>query len=449
MAGNEKPVSGAAGQPQRLMTVPDGIALVIGMVVGVGIFKAPSIVAGAAGDTLSFILFWIAGGIASICGALVYAELSGRFPEAGGEYRFLARGISPGAAFVFAWARITVIQTGAIASVGFVLGEYAQQVLPLGKAGASVYAALAVIALTALNLAGTPQSKTLQKIMSGLLIAALVAVAVVAMFAPAPGAAAPAPPAAGIGLAMIFVLYAYGGWNEAAYLGGEVRDEQRSMVRILVGGIVVITAIYVLVNIGYVSALGLDGLRASKAIAADAMRAAVGAAAAIVVALIVCVAAASTMNAAILTGARTSYAFGRDFPMFGVLGRWREAGSTPQNALLLQGIISLALVLAGSFTQDGFSAMVAYTAPVFWTFFLLCGVALFVLRARHGAPTGFRAPFFPLVPIVFCAAAGFMLYSSVDWVGFSAYGPKFGNAVLAGIVVMALGIPLYFIARKR
>jgi APA family basic amino acid/polyamine antiporter len=439
--------STVAAAPRALLSVPDGMLLIIGMVVGAGIFKAPSIVAGNVSDGMQFALLWIAGGIASLCGALVYAELSGRFPETGGEYRFLQRAYGGGASFVFAWARMTVVQTGAIAAVAFVFGDYAQQVLPLGARGGAVYAALAVAALTAVNLVGTPHSKGLQKVLSATLFIALAAVALAGILGSGAPAAAAAKPAGGdIGLAMIFVLLTYGGWNEAAYIAGEVHEPRRNMVRILVGGILAITALYLIVNLGYYSALGLQGMRDSKAVAVDVMRLVAGGGSAVVIALLVCVSALTTMNAAIITGARTNYAFGRDVPMLGFLGTWRAAGSTPANALLLQGALTLVLVLAGSFTPDGFSAMVAYTTPVFWTFFLLCGIALFVFRAREGRPQAFRVPLFPLVPLVFCATCAYMLYSSVNYVRFAV---SFGNAVLAGIIVMALGIPLYYLAKGK
>jgi amino acid transporter len=344
---------------------------------------------------------------------------------------------------------MTVIQTGAIAAVSFVFGDYAQQILPLGATGAAIYAALGVLALTALNLAGTPQSKGLQKIMSATLMIALAAIALAGLLgpaAPAAVAAATKPVETNLGLAMIFVLLTYGGWNEAAYIAGEVREPHRNMIRILVGGILAITAIYLLVNLGYLAALGLAGMRESKAVAADLMRPLAGEPGALVVAFVVCVSALTTVNAAIITGARSNYAFGRDYAMFSRLGAWRESGSTPANALLLQGALSLLLVLAASFTPDGFSAMVAYTAPVFWTFFLLCGVALFIFRFRVGQSAGFRVPLFPLVPLVFCGTCAYMLYSSVNYVRFAV---SFGHAVLAGLVIMVLGIPLYLLAGRK
>jgi amino acid transporter len=266
---------------------------------------------------------------------------------------------------------------------------------------------------------------------------------------------APEKPAAGggslssFGFAMIFVLLAYGGWNEAAYLAGEVRDARRNMTRILVGGVLIVTALYLLVNLGYLAVLGHAGVKDSKAVAADVMRALAGDKAAVLVALLVCVSVLTTINAAIFTGARTSYAMGRDYPMFGLLGAWRDAGSTPANALVVQGVITLLLVAAGAATPDGFSAMVAYTSPVFWTFFLLTALTLFIFRAKGGEHPVFRVPGHPVVPTAFALMCAYMLYSSIDYVRNPDYGPKFGWAVGAGLLVMAAGIPLYFLSRKK
>ncbi|MDW8468409.1 MAG: APC family permease [Burkholderiales bacterium] len=439
--------------PRPMLSVADGVFLMIGMIVGVGIFKAPSVVAGASASGAEFLLAWLLGGVVSLCGALVYAELAARHPDTGGEYRFLERGLGRAVAFLFAWSRMTVIQTGAIVAVAFVFGDYASTLVPLGKHSAAIYAAIGVVAFTALNVAGTLPTKNLQRWMETVLIAGLLALAAAGLIAGAPGEPAPAAGGSGaFGLAMIFVLLTYGGWNEAAYLAGEVREPRRNMRKVLVIGIVAVTLLYLLVNLGYLAALGLSGMRESKAVAADVMKLVAGEAGAAAVALLVCVSALTTMNAAIFTGARTTWAFSRDFAAFGRLGRWRAAGSTPANALLLQGAISLVLVLAGAFTPDGFSAMVAYTSPVFWTFFLLTGLTLFVFRARETrgelAYPETRVPLFPLVPLVFVGACLYMLWSSVDYVRNPEYGPKFGAMVLAGLAVMAAGVAVYAFARR-
>jgi len=443
---DREPVSAA---PKPLLSVWDGIVLICGMVIGAGIFKAPSIVAGNTSSGSEFLLAWVLGGVVSLCGALVYSELAARYPETGGEYAFLSRGWGRGVAFVFGWARMTVIQTGAIAAVSFVFGDYASEIFRLGDKSSAIYAALGVVTLTLLNFAGTVESKILQKVMQVLLFAGLLFIGVAGLIAGGPAKQAAAASGGSFGLAMIFVLLTYGGWNEAAYLSGEVRDARRNMTRILIGGILTVTLLYLLVNVGYLAALGLEGMKQSKAVAADVMRAVTGDKGAVLLAIIVCLAALTTMNAAIFTGARTTYALGKDFALFRKLGMWREVGSTPANALLVQGAIALALVWAGSLTPDGFSAMVAYTAPVFWTFFYLTGTTLFLFRDRGGEAPAFRVPLYPHIPIAFAVMCAYMLYSSVDYIRNPDFGPKFGFAVLMGIAVMAAGIPLYLLARGR
>jgi amino acid transporter len=207
-----------------------------------------------------------------------------------------------------------------------------------------------------------------------------------------------------------------------------------------------VTALYLLVNLAYLAVLGHGGVKESKAVAADVMRAIAGDKGAVLLAILVCVSVLTTMNAAIFTGARTNYALGRDFRFFGGLGAWRESGSTPANALLLQGVISLILVAASALTPDGFTAMVAYTSPVFWTFFLLTAITLFIFRSRNPGAAGFRVPFYPIIPVAFCIACVWMLYSSINYVRFAV---QFGTPVVAGLVIMALGIPLYFLAKRR
>jgi amino acid transporter len=248
-------------------------------------------------------------------------------------------------------------------------------------------------------------------------------------------------------LALIFILLTYGGWNEAAYITAEVRDPRRNIVRALVIGILIVTVLYVLLNIAYLNVLGLDGMKASKALAADLMQATMGGAGAVVLSLIVMAAALSTLNATVFTGARTNYAVGRDYPIFAALGRWKEGSNAPVNALLLQGVIALALVLLSSTTPDGFETMVAYTAPAFWLFFMLTGISLFVLRRQSPAqPNPFRVPGYPFTPLLFIAMCAFMLWSSASYA--MSKDPGSIGAQL-GIAVLLAGIPLMLFARPR
>jgi amino acid transporter len=439
------------GQPRPTLSVFDAVAMIVGIVIGVGIFKAPSIVAGNVSGETAFIALWVIGGLISLVGALCYAELGSSHPNAGGEYHFLSKAYGSWLGFLFAWARMTVIQTGAIAAIAFVFGDYASTLLPLGAKSSAIYAALGVIGITALNVAGTSQSKWVQNVLTTALAFAVLAVVISGLTAaPAAPAAAPAPASGGTwfsGLALIFVLLTYGGWNEAAYLTAEMRDTRRNIVRALVIGIVVITVLYLLLNLAYLKALGLSGMQASRAVASDLMRASWGEGGAWLLGIVVVSAALSTLNATVFTGARTNYALGRDFVIFRALGRWNESASAPVNALLLQGAISLALVGLASFTPDGFQTMVAYTAPAFWLFFLLTGISLFLLRRQAPANADpFRVPLYPLTPLLFAGACAWMLYSSFNYA--MSLDPGSIGAMV-GIAMLASGVPVLMWARRR
>ncbi|MGQ0522579.1 MAG: APC family permease, partial [Betaproteobacteria bacterium] len=347
-AAAQQPAAGAAA-PRPTFGVLDASAMIVGIVIGAGIFKAPSIVAGSVANAEVFIALWVAGGIISLVGALCYAELGSAFPNAGGEYHFLNRAFGGGLAFLFAWARMSVVQTGAIAAIAFVFGDYATQLLPLGEKSSVVYAALAVTAITALNVLGSRESRLLQNVVTIALVGAILMVIVAGfLFGGSTPPAASAPSSASTPLfsqlALIFILLTYGGWNEAAYLTAEVRDARRNIVRALVLGLLTVTVIYVLLNLAYLNVLGLAGMKASQAVAADLMKATLGGAGVFVLSLIVVTASLSTLNATVFTGARTNYALGRDYAVFSALGVWKESSNTPVNALLVQGAVALLLV---------------------------------------------------------------------------------------------------------
>lgn len=457
MAGD--PLPAAAPRPGAVaptaaaaaLTVLDAVALTVGVVVGAGIFKLPSLVAGNVRTGDEALLLWLLGGVVSLIGALCYAELATAYPHTGGDYHYLRRAFGEGVAFLFGWARMAVIQTGSIALQAFLIGDYASEILRLGPVSSSVYAALVIVAVTAVNLAGIRQGRTAQKVLTAATVLGLAAVAVAGLFF-APAAAAAAPPtgesaaaAVGVspawGLAMVFVLLTYGGWNEAAYISAELRDVRRDMARALVWSIAAVTAIYLLANFAYLRGLGVGGVARSEAVAADLLRAAAGEPGARLVSLIISVAALSTINATVITGARSMQALGADHrqSVLGGLARWSESAGTPRAALIGQGVVALLLVLFGTLTRDGFATMVDYTAPVFWLFFLLVGVSLFVLRRKDAdRERPFRVPLYPLTPLLFCAVCAYMLQASLAYTRVGA---------LVGVAVLLLGVPLLWWAR--
>jgi len=437
-----------AGQPRQTLSLFDAVTMIIGLIVGAGIFGTPSIVAGAAGSEGMLIASWMAGGVFATIGALSYAELATAFPSAGGEYHFIQKAYGRSLAFLYGWARMTVIVAGSIAVFAYLFGDYMSRVVNLGAYSSTIWAALVVGTLTLINYIGIREGKVTQNIFTVLEVSGLVLIVVVGLLlapapAPVPAAAAAAGSGpwymgAGLGTAMLFVLFTYGGWNDAAYISAEVRDRDRNMVRALLIAIGVVTVLYVLVNLAYLKGLGYEGMARSDAVAADLLKNVWGNTGEILISFIVAVAALTSVNGSMIVGARSNYALGRDWPLLGFLGRWDEASGSPRHALVVQGAIALVLVAFGAIQNTGFKGLVEYSLPVFWGFFLLVGVALFVLRAKEpNAPRPFRVPGYPVVPAIFVLMCGYLLYSSIAYHGAHAL---LGLAVLAvGAVVMLVG----------
>ena len=261
-------------EPQKTLSVLDAVVIILGVVIGAGIFKTPSLVAANSGSQGAALLVWIAGGVISLIGALCYAELTSAYPHAGGDYYYLSRAFGRSLSFLFAWARMTVIQTGSIAMTAFLVGDYASAVLPLGPYSASYYAALTILFLTAVNIIGIRQGKWMQKVLMVSITLGLLFVAYVGLILIPSGPSGPWVPEKGasLGRAMIFVLLTYGGWNEAAYLSAEVRNSRNNMLRVLLLSIGAITAIYVIVNASFLKSLGLPLMSKSEVVAADLLR---------------------------------------------------------------------------------------------------------------------------------------------------------------------------------
>lgn len=405
-------------QPQRLLDPLGAVALILGVVIGAGIFKTPALVASLSGDVGWTLGVWLLGALISVMGALCYAELCCAYPHAGGDYHFLHRAFGRNASFLYAWARATVINPGAIALLAFVFGDYFSQVLSLGPYSSALWALLIVLLLTAVNMLGIHASSRIQFWLILFEVLGLIAV-VVAGFTLEAGDSSgaffdTAPPMAQLGLALVFVLLTFGGWSEAAYISAEVRGGPRVIVRVIVISMALLTVLYLLVNAALLHGLGLQGLEASKTAAADVLGLAWGPWAQKALGLFVAIAALTSINATMVVGARTKYALGRDWVSLGQLGTWSGPTGSPSRAYALQAVISLGLIALGMREADGFSAMVEFTAPMFWSFLMLVGLALMWLRRTDSAATRpFRVPLYPFTPLVFCAACAFLAYSSV------------------------------------
>lgn len=435
-------------KPKPTLGSWDAVAIIVGIVIGAGIFRSPSLVASSVDSESLLLTAWFLGGLVSFIGALCYAELITAFPNAGGDYYFLLRAFGRRLAFLFAWARMSVVQTGSIALLAFIFGDYMAQLIDVGQYSSVFFAALIVVLLTAINIMGLKLGTGTQKFLTILEVFGVLLIIVAGFFfiPAAPEATASAVSEGGdglnsLGLAMVFVLLTFGGWNEAAYISAEVKSGRGLMVKALIISILTITVVYFLVNMAYLRGLGLEGMAASNAVAGDLMEIAFGEAGLILMALIVVIAALTSANATIFTGARSNYALGRDFPIFSALGKWDSKTSGPVNAFIVQGIVSLILISLGLFSRSGFETMVEYTAPVFWFFFLLVGISLFILRIKEpNVRRPFKVPLYPFTPLVFCCTSAYLLYSSIAYTGWGA---------LVGVGVLLAGVLLQLFMQMK
>ncbi len=420
----------------RGLTIFEGITIVTGIVIGAGIFKTPSLVAQNCVDTTTLILAWIGGGVISFTGALCYAELSSTYPGRGGDYHFLFRAYGYRIAFLFGWARLMVIQTGSIAMMGFLIGDYASEVVNLGMFSSSIYAAGIICVFTLTNIFGIHMSSVIQKILFILVISGLIYVVYSGFFSTHRSIDSSGGNIndAVFGKAMIFVLLTYGGWNEAAFLSAEVKKGGKSIIKVFLYSILIITFLYLLINLALVRAMGLGGLAGSTVAAADLMADVNGRTGVSIISVLVVLASMGTINAAILTGGRSAFILGEDFAFFRRINLWDKKKEQPVRALLLQAFVAILLVITGTGSRDGFVLMVEYTAPVFWLFFLLSGLSLFRLRKKnHQQNNFFKVPLYPFTPLLFCFISFMMLYSSVLHSGIGA---------LAGLGVLLSGLLL-------
>jgi amino acid transporter len=421
--------------PQRELSLFDSICIIVGIIIGAGIYETAPTVAGCLGSGAGLLAIWLAGGMLALTGALCYAELATAYPRQGGDYVYLTRAYGRWAGYMFGWSQLAVVRPGDIALMAFIFARYAQTLYaPVNNSGL-FYAAAVVVVLTGVNILGVKAGKWTQNLLTVTKILGMLAIIVVGWIAPAP-AAAPARPEAftwgGLQLALILVLFTFGGWNEMAYVAAEIKRPQQNIVRALVIGTLAVTGLYLLINGAFLSALGLAAMSQSQAVAVDTVGKVFPEAAGRAIAVLICISALGAVNGLIFTGARISYAVGADHRSFRPLGIWHPRLGTPVSALLVQGGLSLTIVLAaGSFIDT-----ILYTAPVVWLFFLGTGLSVFVLRRQEPHLTRpYKVTAYPLPPLAFAACCTFMLYSSLSY---ALAKTPLGLLILAGVLLVGM-----------
>lgn len=469
----------------------DAVSIIVGIVIGSSIFQTAPIIFQNVSSPWMGMGVWLLGGVLSLIGAFCYAELATAYPRSGGDYVYLTRAFGPWVGFLFGWAQLAVILTGSTGVMANIFANYGVDLFHKTPAELQMmefklpdarqhelqtlkvlYAVGAVLLLTVMNILGIVLGKVTQNLLSAAKVLGLAGI-VVAGFAWGQEGAASAEAwnvsldvDKGFGVALILVLYAYGGWNDAAFVAADLKN-RRNILRALILSTAGITLIYLAVNAAYLLGLGFDESRQFGPIAAKVLqKSPLGGAGFKVMCILVMISALGAINGLIFTGSRLYSTLGAEHSVFRILGQWNPRLGSPLKALLIQAVICVAMILSVGTTEGrgaidwvlvklglekmpwakyygGFDTLYAGTAPVFWVFFLLTGISFFVLRSKDPTierPFRLRVPWYPLLPLIFCGMCIFGLNSAINYAEWVS---------LIGVVPLLLGVPLYFLSRRQ
>ena len=431
------------GQLKRTLSLRDLIFIVVGTVIGSGIFLTPGAVVRNSGSGGMALVVWTVGGILSLLGALTFAELGASRPQSGGMYVYLKDAFGPALAFLFGWTMFLVIGSGSLATLAAAFARYLAVFVEMSPGAAKLASVVMIAAVMVLNIRGTRRSADAQGIATAIKAAVIVLLAVVFILAgPRDRPADVWWPQSfsmstfvGAITGMIGVLWAYEGWQYVTFSAGETTDPQRTFGRGIVIGTLLLIGIYVLANVGYFRALGIAGVANSSRVASDAATAVIGPWAGMTVAAVILVSITSAANGLVLTLPRLFFAMAQDRLFFARLAEVHPKFGTPAAAIVGTSVWSAALVLTGTFEQ-----LLAYVVFMSWLWFALAALAIFAYRQREAdAVRPFRTPGYPLTPILFVLSALVIVGNTV------IAQPK---QSLIGIGFALLGVPAYLWWRR-
>jgi APA family basic amino acid/polyamine antiporter len=439
----------------RTLRFKDLLFLFVGSVIGSGIFRTPGPILRQVGGSVGFsMLVWIVGGVLSLLGALTYAELAARNPEAGGLYCYIRDGFGRPSAFLYGWCLFLVIASGSVAALARVFSEYLAQVLPISPVEQTIIAVIMIGIVTAVNVWGTRKSSDLQNWTTLIKVGIIFLLSVILLFLGRH--ASEIPSAMGVtqhgmsmwsnfGLAMIAVLWAYEGWQFGTYSAGEVIDPQKAFPRSFLIGSLILIGLYLFAVVAYLFALGPAGTAASDTIAATAVGVVLGPWASKIVALTILISTFSAANSVILTAPRVFYAMANDNLFFKKLAVVHPKFHTPVFAVVALGIWSAVLVCAGELGT--FSKLIGGVIFIGWIFYGLGAAAIFpIRRASAGQVIPYRVPGYPWTPLLFVLAAAAIVGNAI-YLAFR--DPDQFMNLIAAVVLFAIGLPAYFFWHKR
>jgi basic amino acid/polyamine antiporter, APA family len=437
--------------PRRL-GMWSAVAILVGSTIGSGIFRSPAGIADKLPGPLPLLAIWITGGIFALCGALTLAEVAGVFPRTGGVYVFIRESWGRLPAFLFGWAELVLIRAAALGAISTTFSEYFIRVLGYDPGTAPYsryvhYVAAAAILLTAtFNYVGIKWGALVQNVTTLAKTGALLIIIVLALVIGLPqtggGHFTPAVPPgsfsiASFGLALVSVLWVYDGWADVSFVGGEVKDPEKNLPRVLIFGTLIIIGLYLLANVAYLAVLPVEEIRQSKLVAADVADKLVGAAGVAFVSVAVMISTFGTLNGSVMTGSRVLFAVAEDGLLFKPIATVHPKFQTPSVAIALSAGLGVLFVLLGTFEQLA-DAFVTAIVP----FYALAVGSVFIFRRRAGYNPSFRVPGYPVVPAIFILATLLLLGNAI-------IDPSSRVPTLAVLGVILLGIPIFYVSKGR
>jgi APA family basic amino acid/polyamine antiporter len=423
----------------RKLTAVDATLIVMGGIIGSGIFVNPAEVARRVSSPALSTLAWSIGGVIALVGAFVYAELAARRPQVGGQYAYLRDAYHPIVAFLYGWTLLLVVQTGGMAGSALVFGRYARELAGLG-APEWVWAAVALMTLTVINCVGVKAGSNVQSFFMVLKLGVIAVVIACGLFlfkgAPTTVEAASSGSATGVIAALVPIMFTYGGWQTASFVSGEMKDPRRDLARGLIFGVIGVVAVYLLVNTSFLAALGFGGLAASTAPASDVMRTVFGDRGARFIAAGVALSTVGFLSQSMLTAPRVYFAMARDGLFFKKIGELGESSRVPVAAIVLQGITASVIAIIGR----RFEHVLSYVVAIDTLFFGLTGAALLVFRRREPAPASIGVPLHPVSTLLFVGAGWSIAIATV------VTKPR---DALGGVVILLIGVPVYYLWSRR
>ena len=459
------PLPSSTSDLKRAIGFWGGIAVMIGVIIGSGIFRQPPRIAAEFASPWFILALWAAGGLLCLAGAFTYAELAAMHPHSGGVYVFIREGYGDCVAFVFGWAYLVLVKPFAAGGIAFLFGEHINKLFNV-QWDVRVSTTVMLLSLTFINIRGVKLSTLFAGALTSLKFGALAAIVLLVIYKgkidPSKLAAAPVPDSPdlirSIVIAMAGILWTYDGWADVGSIAGEVKNPQRSLPRIYILGTLAVIGIYLAVNAAYFMLVPLEEMRAERAAHADfsvaplVMERLIGEYGNTAVILIILFATLGSSHASIMTGARVSYAQARDGLLFGFIGHVHPKWNTPDAALISQVLLSIVAV----WFLGSFQALADSFVFTMWIFYALGGAAIFILRFQQpSTPRPFRCPGYPIVPALFVLSAIAMTVLSIrgdDTPSTFGLFPFLGKHpymnTLPWLAILAAGVPIYYIWKR-